>query len=276
MEERRGNGIFLGVVSIATLIVAIIGATFAYFSASTQSEDNAVSLQAYEFKLDLDMETVYPTNPSTASGLIPLLASNPISTEQTIMDQYAPNNTNILYAINVAKDRCVDDNGLQVCALYRVKIKNQGSNAMTLSGILETTANNAGTGDEATPFENLTYQGLTGNIDAFVLDKSAQQVKTVVGESIPISDIYVTGATINPETGFVDKEGYGEGYVLIYLNDNKGNQSSEMGATYEGKVVYSSGTGGNTLTGTFKVGGSEAEEPSGDESGEPSGTETTD
>ena len=29
MENKNGRGIFLGVVSVATLIVAIIGATFA-------------------------------------------------------------------------------------------------------------------------------------------------------------------------------------------------------------------------------------------------------
>lgn len=35
MENKKGQGIFLGVVGVATLVVAIIGATFAYFSAST-------------------------------------------------------------------------------------------------------------------------------------------------------------------------------------------------------------------------------------------------
>ena len=41
MENNNGKGIFLGVVSVATLVVAIIGATFAYFSASvTGGEGN--------------------------------------------------------------------------------------------------------------------------------------------------------------------------------------------------------------------------------------------
>ena len=43
MENKNGNGIFLGVVSVATLVVAIIGATFAYFSASITG-DNTVNL----------------------------------------------------------------------------------------------------------------------------------------------------------------------------------------------------------------------------------------
>ena len=40
MENKKGSGIFLGVVSVATLIVAIIGATFAFFSTQTGSENN--------------------------------------------------------------------------------------------------------------------------------------------------------------------------------------------------------------------------------------------
>ena len=32
-EDKKGNGLFLGIVGVATLIVAIIGASFAYFSA---------------------------------------------------------------------------------------------------------------------------------------------------------------------------------------------------------------------------------------------------
>ena len=37
MENKNGKGIFYGVIGVATLIVAIIGATFAYFTATTAS-----------------------------------------------------------------------------------------------------------------------------------------------------------------------------------------------------------------------------------------------
>ena len=36
-ENRKGPGIFYAVVGVATLVVAIIGATFAFFSASDTS-----------------------------------------------------------------------------------------------------------------------------------------------------------------------------------------------------------------------------------------------
>lgn len=42
----KGKGIFYGVVAVATLIVAIVGATLAYFSIMVNSENNAVGLSS--------------------------------------------------------------------------------------------------------------------------------------------------------------------------------------------------------------------------------------
>ena len=44
MENNRGQSIFLSVVGIATLLVAIVGATFAYFSISVSGNDTASSI----------------------------------------------------------------------------------------------------------------------------------------------------------------------------------------------------------------------------------------
>ena len=102
MENGKGNAIFLGIVSIATLIVAIIGATFAYFSATTESSPNAVGLSAYEFKMTLSVTPIYPTG---AAALIPL---NP---DTKIPNAPEGKDTNLLFALNQAKHKCVDDSG---------------------------------------------------------------------------------------------------------------------------------------------------------------------
>jgi len=44
MENNRGQSIFLSVVGIATLLVAIVGATFAYFSIRVTGNDTASSI----------------------------------------------------------------------------------------------------------------------------------------------------------------------------------------------------------------------------------------
>ena len=45
MNEQRNNGrgIFYGVIGVATLVVAIVGATFAYFTAQTRYTDESGS-----------------------------------------------------------------------------------------------------------------------------------------------------------------------------------------------------------------------------------------
>lgn len=251
MENGRGNGIFLGIVSIATLIVAIIGATFAYFSASTESSPNSVGVTAYEFKLTLSVTPIYPTG---ATALIPL---NPTT---VIPNAPEPNNTNLLFALNAAKTRCVDDSGLQVCALYMVTINNQAANTVTLKGELTTTSNNASPEDGRTPFSNLKYQAVTGSHtdNSLALSGEPVDIATEVGGVVQIADVTVTGATVDEEGKPVP--GVGVTYVLVYLNDN-GNQSSEMGASYTGMLTYTSKDGiGNALTGTFQVAAPEPEE----------------
>ena len=63
MENRKGSGIFLGVVSVATLVVAIIGATFAYFSASVSSNEGAISATPYEFDVKVtEIKMIQPGN----------------------------------------------------------------------------------------------------------------------------------------------------------------------------------------------------------------------
>lgn len=48
MENKNGQGVFYGVIGVATLIVAIIGATFAYFSASvTAGNNNEITGQTF-------------------------------------------------------------------------------------------------------------------------------------------------------------------------------------------------------------------------------------
>ena len=242
MENRRGNGIFLGVVSVSTLVVAIIGATFAYFSASTSSANDAVNLTAYEFNASLSVNRVYPEE---ATAIIP------VEPGKTIENAPEGNNTNLLYALNVAEDRCIDDSGLQVCALYEVTITNNGTQPLTLGGQIRTVTNNKSTRTGATPFTNLTYQAVKGTLGALELDGNPTQMNLDVDGLTTISTVTVNGATTTE--GGETTPGTATTYVLVYLNEN-GDQSAEMGASYTGQLIYTTTTGnGNQLTGTFTV-----------------------
>ena len=182
MENKNGNGIFLGVVSVATLIVAIIGATFAYFSVSISSNEGAVNLAAYEFNAGISVSQIYP---SAATALIPL---DP-------------------------------DAGIEGAA-----------------------------GSSTT---DLTYQGVTGELNALQLSGTATTLGTDADDTVSIGTITVPGATTDGEN---TTPGTYSTYVAIYLNED-GDQSAQMGATYSGQIVYTSSSGnGSALTGTFVVG----------------------
>lgn len=267
MENKRGSGIFLGVVSVATLIVAIIGATFAFFSASVSSEDR-VTAQAYEFNATMSIEPIYPAK--ATNGMIPL---DPDGIVEGSTDK-----TNLLYALNEATDKCIDDNGYQVCALYQVTVTNGGTQPISLAGKLKTTANAASASGRngAEAFANLTYQAVTGSHTDNTLALSGDPVGLISGNVTPdlttielegaiaVSGMTVPGGeeVLNEETtddleDTIFKPGTGTSYVLIYLNDNE-DQSPEMGATWEGSLEYTSTSGdGNTLTGSFKITGGE-------------------
>lgn len=264
MDNRKGSGIFLGIVSIATLIVAVIGATFAYFSASTESNEGAIGLQAYEYKLTL---SVVPVFPEGASALIPLNPTTKIKTDKNefikldetgqlvATTDESEGMNNLQYAINAAKKRCIDDYGMQVCALYQVIINNESPNEVILRGEIETTSNIASTKPNRTPFKNLTYQEITGNHEDSTLKlvEGALPVTLAeeVGASVKIGNINVPGGKVNGAGDF--EPGIGTAYILVYLNDN-GDQTGEMGASMTGKLKYASQDGlGTTLTGMFKV-----------------------
>ena len=109
MENKNRSGIFLGVIGVATLIVAIIGATFAYFTATAGSDPDEVT--AGSTQLALGYEDTSKTN--LKANLIP--AADNIA----------------IYAANVqtgtgpeAHKQCVDDNANEVCSVYEFTIGN--------------------------------------------------------------------------------------------------------------------------------------------------------
>ncbi len=237
-EDKKRNGIFLVIVGVATLIVAIIGASFAYFSAQASSPTGAVNLTAHVFNADLTFMEELPPEQGTNPKLIP------IDPTAEIENATAPNNTNMKYALNV-RHSCVDDQGYRVCALYKLTITNNGDDDLTLDGAIVTNTNVNGSTVGATPFTNLTYAIVTKNNNTYSIETPAtlNQDPEGVKETTILSDITVPAGVDNSRTY----------YVLIYLNEN-GDQSAEMGATYTGQFVFTSTSDSNSrLTGTFTV-----------------------
>ena len=249
MENSKGRGIFLGVVSVATLIVAIIGATFAWFSASVGSGENDVNLTAYQFDAELTVDRVFPTDENASKKIIPFVP------DKVLREGQGDATNNMNYALNEATDKCVDSNGYLVCSLYKITVTNNGSDAIELDGSVTTM--------ETTPTETGTTLTANGDLKAQIisyadgkytythnLSKALALPNTVSGSGKLIMDpaTLTVGATPGANTA--------ELYVLVWLNDTTENQSSMMGASYKGQFIFSAvGMGaGNQLTGTFNLG----------------------
>lgn len=243
MENKRGSGIFLGVVSVATLVVAIIGATFAFFSTQTGSENNAVNVGAYEFATSVkSVDRIYPTaaeedEAKFTKGIIPLNAATSVG-----------DTTYLMRALSADK-KCIDDKGYMVCVLYKVTLTNTSTIAAEMNLTVKTIKNVAGAG--GSKFTDLTFQALNGNEEAFTLNSTAVTLLAEEGQSNDVNGVTITADPA--ETTGVAKETVH--YFVVYLNEAsaESNQSTQMGAKYEGQLIYTTTTGGNTLTGTFQA-----------------------
>lgn len=245
MENKKGSGVFLGVVSVATLIVAIIGATFAFFSTQTGSANDAINTTAYEFATSVkSVERIYPTDADKFNeGIIPLNAAASVGDTTYLMRALSENK------------KCVDEKGYVVCALYKVTLTNSSTLAAEMNLTVKTITNTAATGSGRTPFKDLTFQALSSTDGtAFALNGQAATLLETADQSVTIkadesNDLTITAAAATDASTPTETVHY----FVIYLNeaDAEADQSSQMGAKFTGQLEYTTTTGGNRLTGTF-------------------------
>lgn len=127
-QNNDGKGITLITVGILTIIVAIAGATFAFFQV-TATNNNITGESAYVAN-NLELKVTLSSTAATGK-LVPQL-------EKT-------GTTNILQkAVTGAtgKGSCIDANGNTICKVYSIKITNNSNVALNVSGTLTLTATN--------------------------------------------------------------------------------------------------------------------------------------
>ena len=158
-NERKGQGTFYIIIAMLTLIVAIVGATFAYFSLSATDPD---TVQGNAAKVGLSME-VRKVSLDASGDLVPL--------DETLLDK--------AIAGDVATDNkmCVDKNGNTVCQVYEIKVTNEGTAATSVNGTLTLTAET---------ITNLKWQIMTDQ-NTPVMDSG--QFKTVADTTVANNDV---------------------------------------------------------------------------------------
>ena len=122
-ENNNGRGLFYGVIGVATLIVAIIGATFAYFSVNASiTNNNGISGDTVNVSDTTITGTLTRVTPSTVSMV-------PLKTEELQNG-----------ITGEGGQQCIDKNGAKVCDIYTLTIKNTSSAPVSLAGNLNITA----------------------------------------------------------------------------------------------------------------------------------------
>jgi predicted ribosomally synthesized peptide with SipW-like signal peptide len=278
-RKEKGKGAFYGIIAFAIFIIMAVGATFAYFTATTSSADNSVNAGSTNFSLDyISYTTAWSKN-----KLIPV-ATNVVeySVEQR------PDATHEI---------CVDDNNREICSLHEFQIQNSSDDDQTVSIKLGTNTNS---------FENLramiykispnssNYDATTAvaNDPVFAVDETEYsdgnhvQVQDAAGEALyEFTPVYVNRLGVDkvlqnvngvdsvavevpalgedPVTladGIVlpgvnsQNYGYQTFLVVLYILNLDENQNSSDGAkTFSGRIIVEGSDGSARISGAIST-----------------------
>ena len=186
-NEQKGRGLFYGIIAIATFIIMAVGATYAYFTATTGSASSSVRTRS----TTLNLKFISYNSAWMSEDLIPsadyIVAHSFLNQDDTTLVDAAKNN-NIL---------CRDDSGSAICSVYVFQVYNSNSQNQQLSITLESTNNE---------FANLWVMGFaldlpsdTTDYDSNTLNNQANDPSFLTGneeEGVDTTDlIQVTNGT---------------------------------------------------------------------------------
>ena len=240
-ENRKGTGVFYAVVGVATLVVAIIGATFAYFSATATAETKVTGDTldiGGNFKVAVTQ--LQPDNRTAGSpNLVPAKFgdnNNALTTE------------NAVNAVTSALNNKCEHDGYTGCHIWKVTATT-GEDLSTASLILN-------------------IKAPQGNNWSYVLFKDTQDLTTLDGTtgtvslsaaSASVGKFTTAGTNVDMHNGAPMKKAVGEGtvsetyYIMVYLQNQDVSQNKESNETgkYDGSVTFSAA--GGEVTASFTL-----------------------
>lgn len=252
--ENNGRGIFYGVIGVATLIVAIIGATFAYFTASTSTNPGDITGQ-------------------TQAGLAQALD---VSAKEVIFAEPGVNSHDLVpakFGTGLADPSAITANDIQ--GALRAKCANAG---YTGCHLWKVTASSTQTVDNASIILSMSVDAKDKDQWGYAIFTSTNMGDVADGDNkfkvTDPSSVTITAATVNnSETNAVIENGWkgsiGSGvsnldfhanagltadtpvnyYILVFLNDlekgqnAEGNGSVDATGTYSGTVTMNAAGG---------------------------------
>ena len=220
-ENRKGPGVFYAVVGVATLVVAIIGATFAYFSASATNDKVITGNTAEAGGVEL---TITPVT-TTGTNMLPLnLMDNTKATDPAsgAADQFAD-------ALGATKGAsCKDSNGNNVCQVYSITVKNKSTTS---------TVQVRGTLNLASEATNMKWQLLETGTSTARADFATVVDKGVTGNVTVGGNTGATGAAAASQN--LAAEASATYYVLVWLEETGAAQeTADASKSFTGTVTF--------------------------------------
>lgn len=242
-NNNNGRGIFYGVIGVATLVVAIIGATFAYFSA-TITQNNAINVASTVVKLEIGAQySNFKTN------------MIPVNTYAEI-DEDTGAKTGIVddfYSFpGLATTKCVDLVGNSICSVYQVEVKNpEGSATQTIEGSLTPVANTGLTDMEYAVFSGsaATIEAKNGDLDYDVHGTPSAATQAGSGNLIyqgKIGGVDAIGTAQAWGTNSRVQLAGGQSTVytiVLWLEDTGKEQDVQQGKVFAAGVTFKSAQG---------------------------------
>lgn len=249
MEEnnRKGSGVFYAVVGVATLVVAIIGATFAYFSASATAETNVTGNT-----LDIAGTFEVKVTKLEKSGA---LAKSDYLVPAKFGDNVTLTKENAAAAVTSAlTSKCEQANengGYTGCHIWKVTAKT-GQDLATASLTLNITAPKG---------DNWSYVVFKNTTDLTALDGTTGTV-SLSASSAAVGKFTTSGTSVDMHNGAAMSKAEGAGvsetyYIMVYLQNttNSQNTTTDGGVdetgTYNGTVTFSAA--GGEVTASFSL-----------------------
>ena len=239
MEEnnRKGNS-FYAVIGVATLVVAIIGATFAYFSASRVNDTDIQGTTAEAGGLTVVANRI---TTGTNDSIIPLnLIVN--QTDKDTVDQFD----------KAMENKCKDSLGNNVCDIYEVIVSNLSKTStvnvqgkLTLSGSETNTTNmywtliNADVAKDTTGEQTTyTFNGATAIADFAMVPQAKEGFLTYAADKEPDGLNKAQSLTLYGTDNSDAGESSKTFYVLVWLEETGAEQQDEDASTTEQKRAY--------------------------------------
>lgn len=130
-SENKGRGLFYGVIAIATFIVMAVGATFAYFTATTASMNSAVQTGS----TTLQLKYISYSSAWSKRDLIPAdtsVVEYSVEVQNDTTNSSKANDQGV-FPVNGNNTMCKDDFGNSICSIYVFQVKNSAPSPQSVS-----------------------------------------------------------------------------------------------------------------------------------------------